>query len=147
MSRFLGIDYGTVRIGLALSDPFHAFASPLDVLQVRGRKQVLKDLKAVCLEHEVETIVVGKPLSMDGTHSAMTDEAMKFAAELGKATGLTVETWDERLSSVGAEREMIRADLSRKQRKSKIDKLAAQSILQGYLDSKHFQNDTLPPSY
>jgi putative Holliday junction resolvase len=130
MSRLLGIDYGTVRIGLALSDPFHEFASPLDVLQ-----------------HEVETIVVGKPLSMDGTHSAMTDEAMKFAAELEKATKLTVETWDERLSSVGAEREMIRADLSRKQRKSKIDKLAAQSILQGYLDSKHFQNDMLPPSY
>ncbi len=139
MSRHLGIDYGTVRIGVALSDPFGEFASPHDVIKVRGRTQAIADIVALCEEHDVETIVVGKPLNMDGTHSAMTDEALSFAAVLASQTSAKVETWDERMSSMGAEREMIAADLSRKKRKEKIDKLAAQSILQSFLDAKRFK--------
>ncbi|MDA1044382.1 MAG: Holliday junction resolvase RuvX [Verrucomicrobia bacterium] len=142
MSRTLGIDYGTVRVGLALSDIFSDFASPFDVLQVKSRKQLLADIQAICKEHDVTSIVVGKPLNMDGSFSPMTESAMSFARELARATGLNVETWDERLSSVGAEREMIRADLSRKKRKSMIDKLAAQAVLQGYLDSRRFKRDS-----
>lgn len=142
MSRTLGIDFGTVRVGLALSDIFGDFASPLDVLHVKSRKKLLADINAICEEHDVKTIVVGKPLSMDGTFSQMTESAMAFAKELAKITGRPVDTWDERLSSVGAEREMIRADLSRKKRKSMVDKLAAQSVLQDYLDSKRSQHDS-----
>ena len=144
MSRTLGIDYGTVRMGLALSDFFNDFASPLDVIQVKNRKQVFAEVKRLCEQHDVDTIVVGKPLSMDGTFSAMTESAMAFAKELEGITGLSVVTWDERLSSVGAEREMIRADISRAKRKTKIDKLAAQAVLQGYLDSIRLQREADP---
>lgn len=139
MSRLLGIDYGSVRIGVALSDPFGQFASPHDVIKVRGRTQAIADIVALCEEYDVDTIVFGKPLNMNGTNSAMTDEALSFAAVLASQTTATVVPWDERLSSMGAEREMIAADLSRKQRKEKIDKLAAQSILQSYLDARHFK--------
>jgi putative Holliday junction resolvase len=134
--RYLGVDPGRKRVGLAISDPGEVFSCPLKVLQRSSLEQIVSDIAAICRQEEVEAIVVGLPLNMDGSSGQMAQEAEQLAALLAAATGLPVEHWDERLSSVTAERSMLDADLTRAQRKRKIDKVAAQVILQGFLDAK-----------
>jgi putative Holliday junction resolvase len=134
--RFLGVDPGKKRIGLAISDPGERFSSPLKVLGRRSLEQVVADIAALCREEEIGAIVVGLPINMDGSYSPGAHEAEELGKLLHEATGLAVEYWDERLSSVTAERAMLEADLSRAMRKRKIDKVAAQIILQGFLDAR-----------
>lgn len=133
--RYLGVDPGKKRVGLAISDPGATFASPLVVVQRRSQEQVVAEIAEICRTSGVEALVVGLPLNMDGSHGPMAEEASRLAEALGQATGLPVELWDERLSSENAERHLIDADMSRARRKKTIDKVAAQIILQGYLDS------------
>lgn len=134
--RYLGVDPGKKRIGLAISDPGGTIATPLKILQRQSLQQVLADVASLCRQEEVGTIVVGLPLNMDGTHGPAAQDAEQLASRLAEATGLAVELWDERLSSVSAERSMLDADLSRAMRRRRIDKVAAQIILQGFLDAR-----------
>ncbi len=134
--RYLGVDPGKKRIGLAISDPGGTIATPLKILQRQSLQQVLRDVASLCRQEEVGTIVVGLPLNMDGTRGPAAQDAEQLASHLAQATGLAVQLWDERLSSVSAERSMLDADLSRSMRRRRIDKVAAQIILQGFLDAR-----------
>jgi putative Holliday junction resolvase len=134
MERTLGIDYGEVRVGVAISDPLGSMALPLETLQVTGMRNAVEQVAAVCRAREVSLVVVGLPLNMDGTKGEMALKAEQFAGKLGDATGLAVKLQDERMSSGQVERVLLDADMSRSRRKQVRDKLAAQVILQAYLD-------------
>ncbi len=135
--RVLAIDYGTVRIGLALSDPMKILASPLETYRKQDEASDLAYLKNVVDEHEVERVVVGLPRNMDGSEGPQAKLTRGFADKLAAALDeVPVEFWDERLSSAVAERAMLEADLSRKKRKDRRDKVAACVILQGYLKAR-----------
>ena len=133
--RILGIDYGHKRLGLALSDEDAILATPLPV---RVRTTIADDLSfltQLAREREVAKIILGLPLNMDGSSGEMADEVVIFAAALREESGLPVVTFDERLTSVEAERVLVQANLSRKRRKGLRDSLSAVLILQGYLES------------
>ena len=141
-SRILGIDFGMKRIGLALSDETKILASPLPTFQVTGKledtvEQLVKQYKKqeIDLRYKLETIVVGFPLKMNGKMSFISDEVTLFAQLLEDATSLPVIKWDERLTSILAERALMEGSFSRKKRAKKIDQVSAVIILQNYLDS------------
>ncbi len=134
--RILGIDYGRRRLGLAISDEGGILASPLPVYARRGEKEDLTFLSNLASERKAERIVLGLPLNMDGSSGEMADEVVAFAAALREESGLLVGTFDERLTSVEAERVLVQANLSRKRRKGLRDSLSAVLILQGYLESQ-----------
>jgi putative pre-16S rRNA nuclease len=133
--RILGVDYGHKRIGLALSDESGTIAQPLDYIDGGGVARVSRDLAQFCVERKVGKIVVGVPLRLDGTPSEQTEHTLAFIAELRRATTIPVAQWDERLTSVQAERALLEGNVRRSERKQKIDKLAAQIMLQSYLDA------------
>lgn len=135
MGRIVGLDYGEKRCGVAVSDPLHMIAGACEVIDVRGPKQVMKEILALCRDQEAERIVVGMPLNMDGTRGASAEAAQRLADGLAARTELPVETWDERLTTKTAEQALIEAGTRRAQRKGVIDKVAAQIMLQHYLDS------------
>lgn len=141
MGRILGVDYGRRRVGLALSDPTAMLATGLETLEVESLGQAATGVARVARERGAVEIVVGFPLNMDGTRGPMADEVAEFARRLADGSGLPVRTWDERLTTGMAERVLLDADLSRQRRKAVRDKLAAQLILQGYLDSRSPQPD------
>jgi len=142
--RYLGIDPGRRRVGLAISDPGATFASPLEVLERRSADQVASEIASLCRHEAVEAVVVGLPLNMDGTKGPAAREAEALAAKVRQATGLPVRMWDERLSSVSAERSLIEADMSRRRRRRTIDKVAAQIILQSFLDAEQDTGSVTP---
>jgi len=137
MPRFLGIDHGTRRIGLAVSDPGATLASPLTTVAASGR---LSDQVAAVLscakEYDIGAFVVGLPLNMDDTEGDQAKTVRRFGAELGRVSGKPVHYWDERLSSHAAEELLRPAELTRKKRKARLDRVAAQVILQGFLDAR-----------
>ncbi len=129
--RVLGIDFGEKRIGLAISDGLGITAQPLAVVaDIQGIKQVLAE------RDDVHKIVVGLPKNLRGEIGPQAQKTLVFIEELKKETGLPILTWDERFSTGQAERMLIEAGLSRKKRKSVVDKSAAALILQSYLDAK-----------
>ena len=133
----MGIDYGTKRIGLALSDPGGKIASPLAVLQPRGDLDAqVRAVIAAGIEHDVERYVLGIPLNMDGTEGEQAKLTRAFGALLGRQSGKEVVERDERLSSRGADEHLAAAELTYKKRKARRDALAAQIILQGFLDAE-----------
>ena len=132
----MGIDYGTKRIGLALSDPGGTIASPLAVLQPRGDLDAqVRAVIAAGVEHDVELYVLGIPLNMNGSEGQQARLTRAFGALLGRQSGKEVVECDERLSSRGADEHLAAADLTYKKRKARRDALAAQIILQGFLDA------------
>lgn len=131
--RILGLDVGQKRIGVALSDPMGWTAQGHSVLQ-RTAGDDMARIEELCRENEVETIVVGLPLNMNGTEGPKAVECRDYARDLAAYTGLPVKLWDERLTTVTAEKVLIQADVSRRKRKQVIDKMAATFILQSYLD-------------
>jgi len=133
--RILGIDYGHRRLGIALSDEGETLASPLLVYKSHGLERDLDFLIRLIAEREVERIVLGLPLNMNGSLGEMAQEVLAFAAALHEVSSLPVDTFDERLTSIEAERVLVQANLSRKRRKAQSDSLAAVLILQGYLES------------
>lgn len=133
--RWLGLDYGDRRIGVALSDEFGWTAQGLEVILNKDESTVLAHIARIIGQYEVKEIVVGLPKNMNGSLGPRADICMTFAASLRETFNLPVYLWDERLTTVSAERTLIEADVSRKKRKLMIDKLAASLILQGYLDS------------
>ncbi len=133
--RIMAVDYGLKRIGLALSDPLGITAQGLGVLNRRGKKSDIHELAQLIREHEVVTVLIGLPLNMNGSAGTLYDEVKKFGKSLEAATGAPILFRDERLTTVQAERMLIKSDVSRKKRSKVIDKIAAQLILQNYLDS------------
>ncbi len=134
--RILGIDYGTKRLGLALSDEGEILASPLPVRVRTTLAGDVKFLASFVREKEVGRIVLGLPLNMDGSYGEMARAVQGFADELERGCNVPVILFDERLTTSEAERVLVQADISRKKRKSLRDGLAAVLILQGYLDSQ-----------
>jgi len=134
--RIMGIDYGTRRIGIAISDELLITAQGADSIERKDLRSDFAKINGLVNENGVSEIVVGLPLNMDGTYSAKTKEVVEFLDRLAKTVNVPVKTWDERLTSVQAERSMLEGDLSRAKRRKLIDKLAAQFILQSYLDSR-----------
>jgi len=134
--RILGVDYGTKRVGIAISDPMAMLATPLSVETVQSVDEAIAAVCRIARERGVVKIVVGIPINMNGSSGAMALEAGKFVELLRVASGLPVDITDERLSTSLVERMLVEADVSRGRRKEVRDKLAAQVILQGYLDTK-----------
>ena len=134
MSRVLGIDYGERRVGLAISDPLRVLATPLETIEVQSDKQTLRAIEAVCQRAEITELVLGFPINMDGTHGLMAEKVKTFADQLDARLRLPVHLQDERMSSAEAQRVLLAADVSRQGRKKVVDKLAAQLILQSWLD-------------
>ena len=141
MGRILGVDHGERRIGFALSDPSGIIAMPLKAVTVRSDGEALNAVVDVCGETRAECLVVGLPLSMDGTEGTQAVKVRKFIEQLGPRLSIPIHTWDERLSTSMIQKMLIEADVRRDKRKEVVDKLAAQAILQGYLDSKSMLSD------
>lgn len=132
--RALGIDVGSRRIGVALSDHLGLLAAPLRAIQVRG--QELAVIAALVREREIDTVVVGLPTSLDGTEGPQALKVREFAARLASHIGdVPIIFADERFTTAEAERLMLDRKLSREERRSRIDAAAAAIMLQGYLDS------------
>ena len=134
--RIMALDVGTVRIGVAISDELFIIAQGIETIRCVDLKKDLQEIARLVAANTVSEIVVGLPLNMNGTHSAKTEEVIKFADDLIKTVSVPVKMWDERLTTVQAERVLLEADMSRAKRRQLADKLAAQLILQSYLDSR-----------
>ncbi len=133
--KILGLDYGEARIGVAVSDPFGILATPLETISEKNRERQLEAVARVTKENRAEKLVFGLPIRMDGSRGHRADYTEEFARELSEKTGLPYEMWDERLSSTEAHRILEEGGVSGKKRKTKVDKIAAVLILQGYLDA------------
>jgi putative Holliday junction resolvase len=135
--RVLGIDHGQARIGLALSDPMGLLASPFQVLERRRRlKQDLKVIAGIVEEHAVLAIVVGMPFEMSGEAGKKAAEVRQFIRNLKTHVSVPVHEWDERLTTVAADRALDTMKVRGKRRKELVDQMAAAVILQGYLDAQ-----------
>ena len=134
--RIMGLDFGTKRIGVAVSDELLLTAQGLDTIRRKELKSDLALIKGVVDSNGVGEVVVGLPLNMNGTYGAKAKEMLEFMDSLTKVIAIPVKTWDERLTTVQAESVLLEADVSRAKRKKVIDKIAAQIILQSYLDSR-----------
>ena len=135
--RALGIDPGTKRIGLAVSDLSGTIASPLKVLQrSKSRQHDLEEIARIAREEEAEVIVMGLPLNMDGSSSKSSKAAVHEARKLATLVDVPVEMHDERLTTVTAERSMLDAGLNAIERRQRVDKVAAAIMLQSWLDSR-----------
>lgn len=132
----LGIDYGTKRIGVSVSDREQKFSSPLHNHTRQGTQGDERFFRKVVAEYRPVGLVVGLPLHMNGNESEKSKEATRFAAWLSKVTSLPYTFQDERLTSYQAERLLLAADMTNKQRKERMDKLAAQILLQMWLDAR-----------
>jgi len=134
--RIAGIDYGHVRIGIAISDPERMIASPFENYTRRGREQDACHLRRFVEEERVVLLVVGLPIHLDGRESKASEEARQFGGWLGEVTGVPVEYFDERFTSSEAEQHLLGARLTRKRRKERTDMIAAQILLAAYLESR-----------
>ncbi len=134
--RILALDVGTRRIGLAISDPLGLTAQGLGVLERKDWDRDLARLLEIARPYQVQEILVGLPRHMDGRLGEQAGEILALARALGEILGARVVTWDERLSTVEAERLLIQADMSRKRRRRVVDQVAASLILQAYLDGR-----------
>lgn len=137
--RYLAIDYGTKRTGLAICDAAETIASPLAVLY--GQKELLNKIAEIAETENVEAIVLGLPLNMTGSQSSQTKFVLKFAEQLKDHLSIPVHLQDERLSSFGAEEKLAPADFTRGKRKKRIDAVAAAEILEAFLEQKRTGNN------
>jgi putative Holliday junction resolvase len=135
--RVLGIDFGRKRVGLALSDPLRMVATPLETVDGESQKKATRRIRELLAEHEVSEIVVGLPLHMNGDRGDLAEAATAFGEKLGKQVpGLAVHMWDERMTSLEAERALQLGEAKAARKKEMRDQLAAQLILQSWLDSR-----------
>lgn len=134
MARILGIDFGTRRIGVAMSDETAVIAMPHSTIEADVAGGACAAITRIASEQKAARIVVGMPVNMDGTIGKSAEEVRAFAGRLNKLCGIPVEMWDERLTTGLVERMLIDSDESRSKRRGVRDKLAAQVILQSYLD-------------
>lgn len=135
--RVMALDYGDVRIGIALSDITRFLASGYENYTRKSLDEDCRHIAEIADNNNVKIIVLGLPLNMDGTEGVRVEKTREFADELMKYTSCKIEYLDERLTSVSAEKILISADVSRKKRKAVLDKLSATIILQDYLDANY----------
>lgn len=133
--RILALDHGTKRIGVAVSDELKLIAQPLEYIPAESFADFLTRLKELLREKEVELILVGLPRNMDGSYGPAALKVQDFVAALKGAVTVPIKTWDERLTSVQANRLLIQGGVRRDKRKQAVDRMAAAILLQGYLDS------------
>lgn len=133
--RILGLDIGDRTIGVAVCDPLGYTAQGITTIRRKSVEKDLEELKKICDEYNVETIVSGLPKNMNGTLGPQSEKVVSFCDLIKESINLPIVMWDERLTTVAAHKAMIEADLSRAKRKKIVDKMAAIYILQGYLDS------------
>jgi putative Holliday junction resolvase len=134
--RVAAIDFGTARLGIAISDPDRSIASPYENYTRRGPEQDVRRMRRLVEEERVALFVVGLPVHLDGRESPSSTQARQFGHWLHQATGVPVDFYDERFTSVEAEQFLLDANLSRKRRKARIDMLAAQILLSAYLEAR-----------
>jgi putative Holliday junction resolvase len=132
MNPILGIDFGRARIGLAISDELRLLAHPLETIP--ANKDSAKRIAEIVRERKIDKVVVGIPRHMSGELGAAANEALEFASKLRSLVPCEVETWDERLTTVAANRALRDAGKKTRQTRNIVDQVAAQMILQGYLD-------------
>jgi putative Holliday junction resolvase len=133
--RILALDHGTKRIGVAISDELKLIAQPLEFIPAEPFVAVLKRLKELISEKQVESILIGMPRNMNGTYGRAADKVREFIALLRNEIAIPIKTWDERLTSAQANRFLIEGNVRRERRKEKVDQMAAAILLQSYLDS------------
>lgn len=136
--RIMGLDYGSKTVGVAISDPLGLTAQGIETIERKEENKLRKTcarIEALIAEYEVEKIVLGLPKHMNNDVGERAQKALEFAEMLNRRTGLEVIMWDERLTTVEAERTLIETGVRRENRKKVIDTVAAVFILQGYLDS------------
>ena len=136
--RVLGLDYGSKTVGVAVSDPLMITAQGLEIIR-RERpakiRQTLARIEEIITQYDVTTIVLGLPRNMNGTEGERVEKTREFGESIERRTGLPVIYWDERLTTVAADKAMIEMDIRREDRKEYVDEIAAMLILQGYLES------------
>jgi len=133
--RILGIDHGTKRIGLAISDELGIIAQPLEFVPAEPFNKFLARLKEIIEVKQVELLLVGMPRNMDGSYGPAALKVEEFVAVVKAAVVVPIKLWDERLTSAQANRFLIEGNVRREKRKEKVDKTAAAILLQSYLDS------------
>ena len=134
----MGLDYGSKTVGVAISDPLGITAQGIETIERKEENKLRKTLARIeelAKEYEVGTIVLGLPKNMNNTLGERAEKTLEFKEMLERRTGLSVVLWDERLTTVEAERTLIESKVRREERKKYVDKIAAVFILQGYLDS------------
>lgn len=140
--RVAGIDFGTVRIGIAVSDPERRIASPYENYTRKGEKQDAKRFRQLVQEEAIRLFVVGLPVHLDGRESEKSVEARQFGQWLAQETGVPVQYFDERFTSLQAEEALMAAQMTKKRRKRRLDMLAAQIMLAAFLESSGEASDT-----
>jgi putative holliday junction resolvase len=133
--RVLALDHGTVRIGVAASDELKMLAHPMEFIPAEPFNEFLERLKQIIREKEVEQIVVGMPRNMDGSYGPSAEKVRQFIIVLKEIITIPIRPWDERLTSVQANRLMIEGGVKGKDKREKVDKMAAAILLQSYLDA------------
>lgn len=136
MPRILGLDYGEKRLGFAVSDEMEILATPLSVEHCKSEAEALAIVRRMCDQTKASQLVVGLPLNMDGSHGAQAQRVEKVAEKLRAILKIPIVLWDERLSSRAAERAMTQCGVKARDQRGKLDKLAAQLMLQCYLDAR-----------
>ncbi len=135
--RIMGLDFGSKTVGVAISDPLLITAQGIEIIRRKDEnklRQTLARIEELIQEYEVEEIVLGLPKNMNDTAGPRAVITMEFKEKLERRTGLMVHTWDERLTTVAADKAMMEAGIRRENRKEYVDKIAAVFILQGFLD-------------
>lgn len=132
--RVLALDVGERRIGVAVSDPLGIISQGLTVIARKDMETDLNEVKRIAEEYKADSVVVGMPVNMDGTKGKSAEKVNEFVEALRGCLSIPVSTYDERLSTKESEKFLISADVSRKKRKTVIDKMAAQLILESYLE-------------
>ena len=137
--RIMGLDYGSKTVGVAVSDALLLTAQAVETIsrpQETKLRRTLARIEELCREYEIEKIILGFPKNMNNTIGDRAEKSLKFAEMLKRRTGLPVVMWDERLTTVAAERTLMESGVRREHRKEHIDQIAAVFILQGYLDAE-----------
>ena len=140
--RIMGLDYGSKTVGVAISDPLGITAQGIEIIRREKEtklRQTLARIDALIKEYQVESIVLGFPKNMNNTLGDRAEKSLAFKEMLEKRTGLSVVMWDERLTTVEANRTLMEGKVRREDRSKYVDMLAAVYILQGYLDSRSFK--------
>ena len=135
--RIMGLDFGSKTVGVAISDALLITAQGIEIIRRKEEnklRQTLARIEELIVEYEVEEIVLGMPKNMNATEGERVELTMEFKEKLERRTGLTVHMWDERLTTVAADKAMMEAGIRRENRKNYVDMIAATLILQGYLD-------------
>jgi putative Holliday junction resolvase len=133
--RYLALDHGTKRIGVAVSDELKMIAQPLEYIPTEPFDAFLVRLKQVISEKEVELVFIGMPRNMDGTYGPAAQKVQEFIAQLKPEISVPIKTLDERLTSAQANRVLLQGNVRRADRKQKVDAMAAAILLQSYLDN------------